>query len=201
MCGSSMISFLILSFEVCLIFANTCPWRATVNITDGKKFGNSILKNGDIYSSDDYFNEDGTIYGCVCNIKRCIHKCCPLEDAILESRKCVKKEGFLPKVYGKINSTGLTNFHLAMGLGCKADYALDPTTRKNESFTILPDGRLFVPFDKHKVLIDFYCVEYSTEFENSTGGVVAFVCEDTTTVLINTTGRNLFICFICNNSR
>lgn len=79
-----------------------------VDITDGYREGSSIVKNGIKYTPDNYFQLGETIQGCICNVKKCLRRCCSDGQAIdLETKRCVatNNEGSFPQfsVFSIIN--------------------------------------------------------------------------------------------------
>lgn len=86
-----------------------CNSLLSVDITSGTKLPNGAIKhNGLIYSSKQYFsltddvNEEHT-RGCICSVKTCMRKCCPL-DYRLENNVCVPSvedtvKDFNPKIH------------------------------------------------------------------------------------------------------
>lgn len=79
-----------------------------VDITDGTREGNTIIKNGVIYNPENYFAEGETIQGCICNVKKCVRRCCAMGQTMdLTTRKCVQstQSNFFPEfnVFNIIN--------------------------------------------------------------------------------------------------
>lgn len=66
-----------------------------VDISDGKRQGSSIVKDGVVYKEKDYFvDSDGSLRGCICNVKPCIRKCCAENEILnLTTKHCVQSEG------------------------------------------------------------------------------------------------------------
>lgn len=190
-----------LTFEVCYIFARTCPLGIRVNITDGKRYGNNIVKDVDVYTPNDYFIENGTVYGCICSAKKCISKCCA-EGTMMTMKGCTeRKREFILNVYRETSVIGLSDFHLSTGLKCKKRHALFPKSNPNDSFFIQPDGRLFIPHRDRYMENDLYCVDYLQEDSSET--IIAFVCDDIpeSTYILKVIGMYLYIYFflICFN--
>lgn len=70
-----------------------------VDITDGTRDGNTITKNGITYTPENYFEDQSTVKGCICNVIQCVRKCCEDGQVMnLTTRKCVrnKERNFLP---------------------------------------------------------------------------------------------------------
>lgn len=47
------------------------------DITDGFKVGTAIIKDDVRYEPKNYYIENETIFGCVCEVTKCLRKCCP----------------------------------------------------------------------------------------------------------------------------
>ncbi|KRT83165.1 hypothetical protein AMK59_4882 [Oryctes borbonicus] len=68
----------------------SCPCASdqALDITSGvRNSDGSILFEKKRYDSKDYFIYKNKTYGCVCNVKTCVPKCCP-EDHIFVNRTC-----------------------------------------------------------------------------------------------------------------
>ncbi|XP_072397066.1 G-protein coupled receptor Mth2-like isoform X14 [Diabrotica undecimpunctata] len=96
--------------ELFLTICATCPKFLSVNITDGYKEGENITQDGITFSSQNYFVENSNIYGCVCNIKNCVRKCCEnhsyLNNGVCSFKNGSQDEDFvfynLTQPYGKL---------------------------------------------------------------------------------------------------
>ncbi|XP_074038801.1 G-protein coupled receptor Mth2 isoform X5 [Leptinotarsa decemlineata] len=53
-----------------------CPKILSVNLTNSKKIGSKITEYGVTFNKENYFVENGSTFGCICDIKKCIRKCC-----------------------------------------------------------------------------------------------------------------------------
>lgn len=61
-----------------------------IDITDGVRSGTNIIKDGITYTPKDYFLIGNSTRGCICNIKKCVRKCClDGETMDLEKKMCV----------------------------------------------------------------------------------------------------------------
>lgn len=81
------------------LFVESLKCDFFVDITDGTREGDTITKNGIIYTPENYFEDYGTVKGCICSVIKCVRKCCADGEAIdLTTRKCVRNEerNFLP---------------------------------------------------------------------------------------------------------
>lgn len=80
---------------LCVVFGSRFIVSASkcdtyINITDGIREGDTIIKNDVRYTPENYFQVDQTIQGCICNVKPCVRKCCLEGQTInLTTRRCV----------------------------------------------------------------------------------------------------------------
>lgn len=54
-----------------------CAKELSINISDGIKANDLIIKDGIVYDENNYYTLGDDTYGCACNLKICIRKCCP----------------------------------------------------------------------------------------------------------------------------
>lgn len=88
---------------------NPCEYSMSVNISHGVQFFNgSVSADGILYPQNlTYKNKtDGQVHlrGCICKLKTCMRKCCPLGQAYKNDYDCVntddpKVNPFNPTVY------------------------------------------------------------------------------------------------------
>ncbi|CAG9856137.1 unnamed protein product [Phyllotreta striolata] len=75
------------------IFAEPCPDYLSVNITDGAPLDHDrLLKDGIVYDQKNYYRSGGAIFGCVCNLRRCLRKCCGKNEVFVNDT-CVESPG------------------------------------------------------------------------------------------------------------
>lgn len=84
--------FLYIFIYITIVNGQPCSEVNSVDITDGKTFDGTIIKDGVTYLPKHVFekNVSGEImtFGCLCDIKNCFRKCCPIGSVML-ARKCV----------------------------------------------------------------------------------------------------------------
>lgn len=89
---------------------NPCNFYMSVNIDEGNKLEDgSIITNGLMYPPNLYFEyegKDGVVQtrGCICELKTCYRKCCPLGEILINASKCVPSGdaavlNFTPMIY------------------------------------------------------------------------------------------------------
>lgn len=102
---------LIVIFSVFLcrvLFVKASKCDIHIDITDGTREGTTIVKNGVRYTPENYFELGETIQGCICNVRKCLRRCCADGQAIdLQTKRCVAtvNEGLFPQfsVFSIIN--------------------------------------------------------------------------------------------------
>ncbi|CAG9838863.1 unnamed protein product [Diabrotica balteata] len=61
-----------------------------VDITDGSRDGDNIIKDGITYTPQHYFTIGPSVKGCICDIVVCVRKCCREGETMnMTSKKCV----------------------------------------------------------------------------------------------------------------
>ncbi|KAJ3662707.1 hypothetical protein Zmor_007042 [Zophobas morio] len=144
-----------------------CPKVLAVNITDGTRSDNSIIKDGVIFDQQNYFVTNNTIFGCICNIIPCIRKCCRSQE-IMINRRCAPRNSTLSSlaIYNGTLATNITpyyeHFYLIYSKKCKPrrKMLLRPHLDTSNKFYVQENGTLFLPRYAGKYYKpDEYCVE------------------------------------------
>lgn len=147
----------------------TCKYNVAVNITDGlKESYGVIIKDNVEYSPKNYYEtDDGRIYGCPCNIKTCLRKCCEMGRAPLNKSCTIYEEDLLielhkEKKFIKEVTVNIHNFYLLDLTFCpNQKYLLRPDDDYFDTFLIQRDGSLYLPYaneDNYVLPID-YCID------------------------------------------
>ncbi|CAB3368144.1 Hypothetical predicted protein [Cloeon dipterum] len=152
-----------------------CPMEESIHITRFQILPNKTLLDEERnirFSPDLYFREgNATVRGCVCRVKSCVRKCCPLDHHIKEATKCV--EGGSDKFHENIFKEKLPLvrkkedvFFLTGHQNCNnGKYKLEPNVEPDDNFTLLPTGLLQLFYvsemaENKPVHFSQYCVEY-----------------------------------------
>lgn len=170
----------------CVSSEDPCPKALTVDITKGVRNDTSIIKDGFRFQQKDYFVKNSTIYGCICNIKPCIRKCCGANE-IMVNRTCVLSDHKLiyPVYEGKIVSSSDANHYIIHNKYCKKHrILLQPHDVTTHQFYVQANGSLFLPEMKKKIRNpEEYCLEVfdvrRLGLENVVSALVCLVDEDT----------------------
>ncbi|CAG9856140.1 unnamed protein product [Phyllotreta striolata] len=169
-----------------------CHPSLTVDISAAEKSANrpdAFLHDGLIYEKKDYFiSENGTRLGCICNVKRCFRKCCPLgeymkREGILDhppmnddEYACAPSNSTLSvNIHNKTTiSDGLTmsNFSITVGKECLVDQHFRSIETANEFLYLQENGSLYYDDEVIQEFYDIglYCID---DFE---GNSWAFMC-------------------------
>ncbi|XP_066147735.1 G-protein coupled receptor Mth2-like isoform X2 [Euwallacea fornicatus] len=59
--------------------------ETTVDITDGTRDGDSIVKDEVVYTPIDYFLECNVVKGCVCQVTKCLRRCCDNNETLIST--------------------------------------------------------------------------------------------------------------------
>ncbi|KAK9871564.1 hypothetical protein WA026_012946 [Henosepilachna vigintioctopunctata] len=72
-----LVLFVLCSTE-CVLSSNQCSKKSNFkyDISDGHKEGSAIIKDGVRYEKQNYYSEGSVVWGCVCDVSKCIRKCC-----------------------------------------------------------------------------------------------------------------------------
>lgn len=171
----------------CVVFGNSLIVGASkcdtyVDITDGNREGDTIIKNGIRYTPENYFQEGVKIQGCICNVKPCVRKCCLEGQTIdLTTKHCVPTavEQLFPQfsVYSII--------HVPENKICDD---IEEKIRINEDFSI-ETGLLI--WDDLKFSMENFCL--ANTLNNQTYAVACVTNEDVKVdSIITCLGNNLF---------
>ncbi|CAG9838862.1 unnamed protein product [Diabrotica balteata] len=162
--------------DLFLTICATCPKFLSVNITDGYKEGENITQDGITFSSQNYFVENSSIYGCVCNIKNCVRKCCE-NDSYLNNGVCSFKNGSqdedfvfynLTKPYGK-HVPGQFIIH---GRSCESKML---QIRLDGEFYLQTNGSLY-GLDLSDTYIMYSTLNYCLDYSSDEQRIQAFIC-------------------------
>ncbi|KAJ8952180.1 hypothetical protein NQ318_022630, partial [Aromia moschata] len=152
-----------------------CPEILRVDISDGVVVGENVTKYGVTFTEADYYRENGTLLGCVCNKLKCLRKCCA-RDEIVVNRQC--EENYAQEEFNRLlNSSNFdTRTHhlvLSNGTFCAPGYS----NIKLTEFEVLEDGRVFV--DDMVLAADEYCIDtFTRDGSEPEVAVVLCVVED-----------------------
>lgn len=152
---------------------SSCPKSMSVNITNGTKSQNGIVFNGTFYDKANYYNESNTIWGCICNIRKCIRKCC-VENRKVVNKTCVENtQEFKIEIYNGITLSPIVNmddFYYVYGKTCKESYVRYSPDSSKDLF-LQESGNLFVKNFDVEYKFEDYCID---TFEDET---FAYLCE------------------------
>lgn len=148
----------------------TCKYNVSVDITDGFKYDDGtdiIIKDNINYVPRYYYRLDDRIYGCVCNVKICIRKCCQINMINLDNSCVVSNDTLRIRTYRKEDfieekTIDIDNYYLLNTKFCpQQKYLLDPDNFYDQ-FLIQTDGKLYlknVDDTTNYVLPIDYCID------------------------------------------
>lgn len=182
-----------LFFVITLTFGCPTHLEDTIDITTGDHNGYNIVYKNITFTPDDYFQYKSNTYGCICNIKVCLPKCCS-EGKRLRNGRCVKSDReLIMTVYDGIDQSNfnIDNFYLLKTKMCKRNMK---KLTANDTYYIQENGHV------HSSIGNFtnktmYCIDGT---ENSE--VIVLVCvkesEDDMDemMLANYIGMTFFFC-------
>ncbi|VEN35604.1 unnamed protein product [Callosobruchus maculatus] len=153
-----------------------CKHWERVNISDVVRNRGEIVKDGVRYTPEDYFQENGTTWGCICHVKKCVRKCCESHKKVWNGTKCVQdfRDNFQLTFYENVavvDSASLSDFEVVFGAECAEDYVhILPDT--DSDIYVQTDGSLYVQSFDYTYDYASYCVDV---FED--GEISALLCE------------------------
>lgn len=139
-----------------------CPLELSVDITDGVNNNGEITKDGVCYTNENYYNKDGRIYGCACNIKNCLRKCCPLGMGMnytsCESTTYDVSSNIQQYI---VQGSNISNFFIIDGIvACtdKVRFLVYPRKSGQDNFSIKENGHL--NWESEDYDATEYCLDY-----------------------------------------
>lgn len=179
-----------------------CPKSLARNISSGiREPGGLIKHDGVVYPKSHYFLENGTLFGCVCNVAKCARKCCPLGEK-MNNRVCGATDDseFNLKIFDKLkplNRSG--DFKFIFNSDCSFGRTIlfpnfsDPTGPDN--FFLQENGDLYLPFmenDKTIYSPDKYCIDIffmEDDLNNELSALLCFDSDAEPNLLLGRTGK------------
>lgn len=142
-----------------------CNLNFGVDLSDGKDFRNgSIAKDGIVYDEDNIVIDQGVKVGCICNLKNCIRKCCPIGE-YLNNKTCELTDSkfVIPDTVGP----SVESFHVVSGENCPHNETRSLLHRELPGrlgeFVLTKNGRLYLPQDGEYYNQMNYCLDYINE--------------------------------------
>lgn len=179
MIDNNTLKILLILNIICLNIKCDCPNILSVQLDDNDPTSDLNKK---IYGVDfsanktNYFVENGTTYGCICNLKQCVRKCCGPSE-IMRDNACTFKENFVHNYTFHDGTNPIQNYsfdqlHFIYNEHCdNAEFRImiDPRENDEDKIYLQKDGRLLhINTDEEKFLTaEHYCIEY---FEYETSG-------------------------------
>lgn len=161
---------LVISF-ILIDCANTkCATELSLDISDGEKVGqNFIRKNGIVYDKNNYFELDGKIFGCVCNLKTCIRKCCPIGQEIFNRTCQNSRRKFFDLIQQNTMQTFDTDVYFPISSFLNCSSKKRGILPNDEELLLTQDGHLSSIATLNQLN---YCLDYFAEFSYFT----ALIC-------------------------
>lgn len=136
-----------------------CDTPLRVNVTDGQRHGNVISKQGVTFTSDNYFSENNTTWGCVCDFKRCIRKCCE-KNEIMVKNTCQSSPPSAQEAlvdFARLNDNATYVFY-TNGDYCPRGFVA--RKKHNSDFSFIDEtGSIFINSIQKKFNPETYCVD------------------------------------------
>lgn len=158
-----------------------CPLSLSVDITDGIETDSHIIKDNIVYPSDLYFTIDNDTFGCICNITKCIRKCCLPNEVYYRSideneeitEKCIEGNSSNTLldliVYKETTRIGPGNLNFVYNKHCdEGSYRLQPDLYPDDNFTIQENGSIFFESTQSYYSQDMFCVDNFVNEDGST---------------------------------
>lgn len=151
---------------------NPCDIALSVDISDGRRFRDdeTIIKDNITYTKDSYFEYEGKTMGCVCNLKACIKKCCPLGKYMTSDKECVETQNDFVAAIEPIITADISTYSI-INVPCNAKSVL--ITLEEETVFIKPNGNLLWSVEETE---DEEYGSYCLDFIVDTDYVSALLC-------------------------
>lgn len=176
---SGVVLVIVYWIPACLCACIHCPLDLTVDITesDYDPFTGSRTTTDNItYTQFDYYVQNGTIRGCICNLKTCVRKCCQKSEEISSRKQC--EPVVVERDFSDVVSENLTYVQVHSFLTCnnKQRFQLYPIEGKEfDEFSIDESGQL-----RHRYLtidVNNYCLDYFSSV-NVTGALICMAYQE-----------------------
>lgn len=179
-----------------------CDVTVSVDISDGvlNQLDQSISKDGVTYPQEQYFEYDGKVMGCFCNLKPCIKKCCPEGQYMTSDKKCAETVKDFREDLVKLTSNDLTTYSI-INVPCNGRSLILNPQEEDEKLVIdekgfLVWGEAVTENDDEVDKEESYCVDYIED----TDDVKILMCNlDGVEAESNTHNSiGIFNCFVLN---
>lgn len=148
-----------------------CAQDFRVNISGSGDNLMKVKEKNPNLKHQDYFEENGTLWWCICNTRNCIRKCCQ-ENEVFSETTC---KGFKnsSQNFNRLNLQVSNDYHIVFSdLLCDAGNNFYKV--QLEDFDILGNGSVFVTEASATFDLGSYCLETSLSDQGDV--VVVFIC-------------------------
>lgn len=174
--------------DVIKMYRPKCNTNLLTDITNGTRNSttNNIVHNNITYTVNDYHTNISNpfqILGCLCNIEKCVRKCCPFGSAYdRENNTCVQNDIVSKKlqipVHDKTDQIQVhpKDFKYVFGKNCTyGAYELDPDNYDEDEYYLQGNGSLYFPNSNTIVYknAEDYCLDVNNAGNNS---IIALAC-------------------------
>ncbi|XP_046680950.1 G-protein coupled receptor Mth2-like isoform X3 [Homalodisca vitripennis] len=150
----------------------------------------SIVDQGEVFPKGYHFQKNGTTLGCLCALKSCIRKCCPLDETFFSpngrsSFDCVKIPSasqffkFSSVVHNSaVEMVNVTKNHFGVLFGDACHHGkfwLDPSASPADKTYLMMDGRILLYGRNHEEIY-FDASKYCLESVNGSEVIYTFLC-------------------------
>lgn len=167
-----------------------CDAELSVDITDGVHYNGQITKNGITYNEENYYQDNGRVYGCPCNIQNCLRKCCAETEA-LSNKTCQPymydvSSHFQRHLPEEVSINQYYIIHDIVNCTDKVRFILDPSESNQDNFVLTKNGNLI--WQSYNFSVNDYCLEYLVEDTT----FAALLCSDVEENVSHAIGTNVF---------
>ncbi|XP_031355938.1 G-protein coupled receptor Mth2-like isoform X1 [Photinus pyralis] len=141
----------------------------------------SLSHGGILYPQELYYNYNDSLRGCVCDIRRCLRKCCGSGFAMINA-SCKSFDGYFSvEIYQNREKLSVADehFYYLNGEVCDENgyYRLNPVEYSEDTFYVQDDGDLYLPYAREVKYLsrDGFCMELFLD-EEMEYNVSALVC-------------------------
>lgn len=160
MCTLNTILVLVTVAHLLLADEYPCNVTLSVDISDGERSGDDIIKDGVIYPKEQYFEFEGKTMGCVCNLKACIKKCCPVGKYMTNAKECVETEKNFTEELVQFTSVDINTYSI-INVPCNTKSLVVNPRDEDEKVVIQENGLLlWTDADSKVEEVVSYCVDY-----------------------------------------
>ncbi|XP_066256048.1 G-protein coupled receptor Mth2-like isoform X2 [Euwallacea similis] len=186
-------------FLLLLLSAVLCEnCETTVDLSDGTLDGDNIVKDRVVYTPADYFQEDNAVKGCICQVTKCLRRCCDYNETLVGTDtgtaecKAADREIDIVKDLETVIGQNISQFHI-IAVPVKDVCTEEGTYRTfvHNEVQIEPSGDL--NWDGERYQFDEYC---ASSYDDHLGVLLCVIPDKSVNQLVYCIGMIISMPFL-----